>query len=617
MKPNNELKIAVLPGDGIGIEVTHAALPIIKALNLPVQLSFGEIGWSYWQNEGNPFPDKTWQLIAESNSVLLGAITSKPQREAKKELAEKFQKNNLHYISPIIQLRQKLDLFANVRPCFSINNHAEKKFNFCIIRENTEGLYSGFDFYPIPESIHNLLSNDQHWQSTPVNEISCALRLQSKAGLLRLFNFAFQYANSNGLKRVTFADKPNVLRQSSEFAREIFEKVASLYPYIDADILNVDAVALWMIRRPEEFGVIVTENMFGDILSDVGAGIMGGLGFAPSANIGQKGSYFEPIHGSGPRMRNNSANPSAMFLSISMLLDHFGYQSQAKKIINAVIAVVNKNRVVTYDLGGNATTVDMANAIIDQCLNCNYDLNMDSFSIKNNELKQNILNNGLNMNEHLQKLYSFSSAELSDALDSCGIEGALLNIKPLSPGMKLIGPAYTVQYKSNQKKASAFKNAANYIDSIPAKSVIVIDNNGRSDCTVWGDILTQIAIQKDIAGTVVHGAVRDVEAIRKANYPVYSTAVHMRSGKNRIHKNNEQCPLVINEVTINPGDIIFADDNGVLVIPLNSVIDIMNKANTIKLTENNIKAAIRSGSSLEQARKDYRYDQPWLDDEKK
>ncbi len=616
MKPDNELKIAVLPGDGIGIEVTHAALPIIKALNLPIQLTYGDIGWSYWQNEGNAFPDRTWQLIDESNSVLLGAITSKPQREAKNELAARFQKNNLNYISPIIQLRQKLDLFANVRPCFSIKNE-EKKFNFCIIRENTEGLYSGFDFYPLPQPIHDLLSNNLHWQSTPVNEISCTLRLQSKAGLLRLFAFAFQYANSNGVKRVTFADKPNVLRQSSEFSREIFEGVASLYPNINADILNVDAVALWMIRRPEEFGVIVTENMFGDILSDVGAGIMGGLGFAPSANIGQKGSYFEPVHGSGPRMKNNSANPSAMFLSISMLLDHFGYQNEAKKIINAVIAVVNRNRFVTYDLGGNATTAEMAHAIIDQCLNSDNNLDIASFSIKKNHLKKNTLNDGLDMNEQLQKLYPFSSAELSDALDSCGIEGALLNIKPLSPGMKLIGPAYTVQYKSNEKKESEFKNAANYIDSIPAKSVIVIDNNGRSDCTVWGDILTQVAIQKDIAGTVVYGAVRDIEAIQATTYPVYSTAVYMRSGKNRVHKANEQCPLTINEVTIRSGDIIFADDNGVLVIPSDSVSEIINKANTIKLTENNIKAAIRSGSTLEQAREDYRYDQPWLGIEKK
>ena len=366
MEPDNGLKIAVLPGDGIGIDVTYAAIPIFEALNISVELTFGDIGWSFWKKEGTPIPDRTWQLIAESTSVLLGAITSKPQREAQKELATNFQKEKLNYISPIIQLRQKLDLFANVRPCFSIDEN--KKFNFCIIRENTEGLYSGFDYYPLPEPLIGLLAKQERWQTIPANEISCALRLQSKKGLLRLFEYAFQYADSNSIQRVTFADKPNVLRQSGEFAREIFEQISAQYPHINAEILNVDAVALWMIRRPEDFGVIVAENMFGDILSDVAAGIMGGLGFAPSANIGLKGSYFEPVHGSGPRMKKQSANPSAMFLSIGLLLNHLGYSEQAKKISNAVISVVKKNRFLTYDLGGTATTTEMANAIIDQCI---------------------------------------------------------------------------------------------------------------------------------------------------------------------------------------------------------------------------------------------------------
>lgn len=361
------IKIAVLPGDGIGIEVTLAAIAIIELLHLPIKLTLGDIGWSYWKKEGNSIPDRTWQLIAESDSVLLGAITSKPQREAAQELAPQYQKDKLHYISPIIQLRQKLDLFANIRPCFSIRKN-EKQFNFCIIRENTEGLYAGFDYAPPPESIYNEIVQHPRWQNTPANDLSCALRLQSLNGLTRLFEYAFHYANINQMNRVTFADKPNVLRHSGAFAREIFEQVASQYPHINADILNVDAVALWMIRRPEEFGVIVAENMFGDILSDVGAGIMGGLGFAPSANIGQKGSYFEPVHGSGPRMKSHSANPSAMFLSISMLLEHLGYQQEAQRITNAVITVANEQRWITYDLSGNATTEEMANAIIEQCI---------------------------------------------------------------------------------------------------------------------------------------------------------------------------------------------------------------------------------------------------------
>lgn len=602
MKFDTILKVAVLPGDGIGVEVTHAALPVFEALNIPVQLTFGDVGWSYWQKEGTPIPDRTWELIAKSDTTLLGAITSKPQREAKKELAKEFQSNNVNYLSPIIQLRQKLDLFANVRPCFALKD-STKKFNFCIIRENTEGLYSGFDYYPTPDPILSLLTNNSHWQNIPSHEISSCLRLQSKAGLLRIFEFAFQYAKEHGMNRVTFADKPNVLRQSSAFAREIFESISAQYPYIHADVLNVDAVALWLIRRPEEFGVIVAENMFADILSDVGAGVMGGLGFAPSANIGLNGCYFEPVHGSAPIVETNRANPSAMFLTISMLLEHFGYRNHANMIIKAVADVIEEERFITYDIGGIATTNEMAHAIITKCrLAANFN-HLSSFTMQDNLNKET---------EQLNKLKAFSTAELSDALDACGVEGALLHIKPLSPGVKLIGPAYTIKFSLNQEKLISFQNAASYIDVIPANSVIVIDNEGRNECTAWGAILTEVALHKEIAGTVVNGAVRDAQFIREVQYPVFCTGVYMRSGKNRIHKISEQKPLTINAVTINPGDIIFGDENGVLVIPQQLVDDIINKATNIKLTEKNISCAVKAGSTLEQARIDYRYDQPWL-----
>ena len=605
LKANEVLKIAVLPGDGIGAEVTHAAIPIFELLQLPIQLCFGDIGWSYWRTEGTPIPERTWQLLSSSDTALLGAITSKPQREALNELATQFQNDKLNYISPIIQLRQKLDLFANIRPCFSIKDE-EREFNFCIIRENTEGLYSGFDYYPLPESIYGLINEKERWRTIPANEISCTLRLQTQSGLIRLFQFAFDYASTQGINRVTFADKANVLRQSSNFARVLFEAVASHYPQINADILNVDAVALWIIKRPEEFGVIVAENMFGDILSDVGAGVMGGLGFAPSANIGVKGSYFEPVHGSGTRMKPHSANPSAMFLTISMLLNHFGFHLHAKKINDSVAAVVREGRFITYDLGGFSSTMDMAKAIIDQYTQIQAELGSTSFTL--NEMDS--------LSTSIQKLKEYSTSEISDALDACGLEGALLNIKPLTPGLKLVGPAYTVQYKPNKNKPSTFKNAANYIDNVPPHSVIVIDNHGLNDCTVWGEILTQVALQNHIAGTVVHGAVRDVKKIRKVAYPLFCTNVYMRSGKNRVHKAGEQCSLNINKILINPGDIIVADDNGVIVIPIHCLAEVLFKVQNIKTTEDKIKSAVQSGSTLKQARTRFHYDQPWLDHKK-
>ena len=361
-----KLKIAVLPGDGIGIDVTEVAVPVFDALEIPVELNWGDIGWDFWRLEGTPIPTRTWQLIQQADTTLLGAITSKPQREACNELAEEFREANLNYVSPIIQLRQRLDLYANIRPC--INLDEETDFNFCVIRENTEGLYAGFDYYPIPHPLYKVIEKHEHWKKIPENEISVSLRLQSKAGLLRLFEFGFAYAAAHDYKRVTLADKPNVLRQSCAFARELFETVAERYSGIEADILNVDAVALWMVRRPEEFGVIIAENMFGDILSDVGAGIMGGLGFSPSANRGEKLCYFEPVHGSAPRIKPGRANPCAMFLTISMLLDHFAYHHAAKKIKQAVKKVIKQRRCLTHDMGGSASTNDMANAIIDQCL---------------------------------------------------------------------------------------------------------------------------------------------------------------------------------------------------------------------------------------------------------
>lgn len=211
-----------------------------------------------------------------------------------------------------------------------------------------------------------------------------------------------------------------------------------------------------------------------------------------------------------------------------------------------------------------------------------------------------------------QRLKTLSTTEVSDALDACGIAGALLDIKPLIPGSKLIGPAYTVEYSLYGEKPPIPQGAANYIDLVPPESVIVIDNKARNQCTTWGDILTKVALLKGIAGSVVNGAVRDVACIREANYPLYCTGIYMCSGKNRVYKSGEQCPLIINQILINPGDIIFADDDGVLVIPQERFDEVVCKAENIQATERKIIEAVKAGSSLEQARKDYRYDKPWL-----
>lgn len=363
---NKKLKIAVLPGDGIGQEVVSAVLPVFNILNLNIDLIFGNIGWDMWCEYGDPIPKTTWDIIQQCDTILLGATTSKPLLEANQELSINLQNKDLKYTSPIVQLRQKLDLFANIRPCFSVDNN--KKFSFTIIRENTEGLYAGFDYASMPDEFYSLISKNKKYKNYHKSDLSCSLRIQSKQGLERIFKYAFDYAQKNNLSRVTFADKPNVLRNSSNFARNIFEKIASKYNNITADIHNVDAIALWLVKKPEEFDIIVAENMFGDILSDLGAGVMGGLGLAPSANIGLEYSYFEPVHGSAPRIFSNKANPSAMFLTVAMLLDKFNYNNQAdiirKSVINTIKMGINNKKLITYDLGGTASTIEAAENIL-------------------------------------------------------------------------------------------------------------------------------------------------------------------------------------------------------------------------------------------------------------
>ena len=212
----------------------------------------------------------------------------------------------------------------------------------------------------------------------------------------------------------------------------------------------------------------------------------------------------------------------------------------------------------------------------------------------------------------LQQLSELDSAEISDALDSLGIEGVLLGIKPLVLGKKIIGPVFTVKYLPFKQKPDEFKNAGNYIDTVPSGSVILIDNNGSQECTNWGDILTRVALQRGIKGTVIHGSCRDVDLIRELDYSIFSSGITMRSGKNRVYKSDEQCELKIGLVTIKPGDTLFADDSGALIIPQQHLDEVIKRAKIIKSTEEKIIQAISEGSSLKQSRAKYHYDKPWL-----
>ncbi|QHC32070.1 isocitrate/isopropylmalate family dehydrogenase [Streptomyces sp. HF10] len=358
--------VAVLPGDGIGPEVLDAALPVIDALGLPITLEHGDIGWEFWRAEGTPVPQRTWDLIGRSDAVLLGATTSKPGREALADLAPHLREQAPQYVSPIIQLRQRLDLFANLRPVESYLGGTP--YRFCVVRENTEGLYAGLDWDQVPEQMWPLVADHPNARISGREATTASVRMLTRHGLDRILRYAFEHARAHGHGRVTLADKPNVLRRSSAYARERLEEIAADYPEIEYEILNVDAVALWMARRPERFGVIVAENMFGDILSDLGGGVMGGLGLAPSANIGENGNYFEPVHGSAPALAGTGrANPLAAFLTVGLLLEHLGFGEAAGQVRDAVSHVTRRRDRVTYDLGGTATTAECAASVLDAC----------------------------------------------------------------------------------------------------------------------------------------------------------------------------------------------------------------------------------------------------------
>lgn len=238
------LNIAVLPGDGIGGEVMDVVLPVFDRLGMKVRTQFGDIGWEFWRMEGNAVPERTWQLIEEADTVLLGTITSKPNQEAFEELAPHLRASAGAYLSPVIQLRQRLGLFANVRPVFGMREHScqvNGNMNFVVIRENTEGLYSGFDFHPLPEELYRFIQANKsprsHWNLDSSEDGAVAIRLMTRSGMNRLLEFAFQWAEQNGYSKVTWVDKPNVMRQSGQFALDIVREVA-----------GTTRILLWMFR---------------------------------------------------------------------------------------------------------------------------------------------------------------------------------------------------------------------------------------------------------------------------------------------------------------------------------------------------------------------------------
>ncbi len=367
-------KIAVLPGDGIGKDVMDAAMIVLDKLNLDAEYTYGDVGWEFWKKEGNPLPDRTIELLKESDACLFGAITSKPKDDAQRELAPELQGKGYVYYSPIVKLRQLFDLYINLRPAKAYEGNPlviKEGIDLVIFRENTEGMYAGVEFYPLPDDVREVFlkhsKNMERFKDVPADEIAVSTRITTRRGMYRIIKAAFEYAKKHGRKKVTLVEKPNVLRETGGLTVRVAREIAKEYPDIEYEEANVDAMAMWLVKKPEEYDVLVAENLFGDIISDLASQLIGGLGFAAAGNIGDNFGLFEPTHGSAPKYAGQyKVNPIAMILATKLMLDYLGEVEMGQRVEKAVAEVIKEGKVRTYDMGGTASTLDVARAIAER-----------------------------------------------------------------------------------------------------------------------------------------------------------------------------------------------------------------------------------------------------------
>ena len=329
-KTKNKYQIAVIPGDGIGKEVMEATISVLDELDIEFDYVYGEAGDECGEKNGNPLPEETLNIIRDSDACLFGA--------AGETAAD-----------VIVKIRQEMKMYANLRPvkAYPNTNALFDDVDFMIVRENTEGLYIAD-------------------QEELTEDGAIAKRIITRKAEERIIDYAFNYAKENNKSKVTAVHKANVLKKSDGLFKDVFYEVAEKYPEIETEDFYVDATAMYLITQPQNFEVVVTTNLFGDILSDEGAGLVGGLGLIPSANIGENGALFEPVHGSAPDIAGEGkANPIAMMLSAIMMLRYIGENEQADRFESAILKVLNEGKTLTSDLGGSASTLEVTKVIKD------------------------------------------------------------------------------------------------------------------------------------------------------------------------------------------------------------------------------------------------------------
>jgi len=363
-------KIAILPGDGVGRDVVEATMIVLDKAGLDAQYVYGDIGWEFWCAEGNPLPARTLKLLRETDACLFGAITSKPKEDADLELQPALKGKGLSYFSPIVRLRQEFDLYQNLRPCKAYAGNPlnyKEGIDLVIFRENTEGMYAGVEFLPLPQVVRDALLTHpkmKRFKDVPSDEIAVSTRIMTKSACARIVRAAFEFARKYGRKSVTLIEKPNVLRETGGLMLDTARAVAKAYPDIRFWDANVDAICMWLLKNPHDYDVLVAENLFGDIVSDLGAQLVGGLGFACSGNIGDKYAVFEPTHGSAPKYSGMyKVNPIATILAAKMMLDWIGETGMGRAVEEAVAAVIKEGKVRPYDMGGSSTRLDVSRAV--------------------------------------------------------------------------------------------------------------------------------------------------------------------------------------------------------------------------------------------------------------
>ncbi len=388
--------VVTMPGDGIGNQVLPEALRVLQAVGFDADYVPAGIGWEFWRSEGNALPDRTIDLLAKHKLGLFGAITSKPNKEAQTELDPKLKGKGYVYYSPIVTMRQRFNLDICVRPCIGFPGNPlnyirkrsdggfdEPQINTTVFRQNTEGMYAGVEWTNPPENVRSALATHAKFKPfghVPGPDLAVSVRVITRPAARRIITAAFEYARKKKFKGVTICEKPNVVRETSGMMEEVAKEVQKNYPGIQLWSTNIDAQLMWLNKNPEDYNVIVASNLFGDILSDAFAGLVGGLGFAASGNIGDEVAVFEPTHGSAPKYAELNppiVNPIAMILSAAMMVEHVGETSKAERIKNAVAAVVKEGKVRTYDMmrltggarainQGVASTIRMTDAILEK-----------------------------------------------------------------------------------------------------------------------------------------------------------------------------------------------------------------------------------------------------------